>query len=91
MVNLQQQNGLQIFLFFFSSLKVAKDDVWWVGSTTIATKWIANCTSSSSYFIVAKDWSWVGGWKGWVGRLGGESTNATIRFWNLVHGAHEGY
>jgi len=72
-------------------LKVAKDDVWWVESTTIATKWIANCTSSSSYFIVAKDWSWVGGWKGWVGRLGGESTNATIRFWNLVHGAHEGY
>jgi hypothetical protein len=77
MVNLQQQNGLQIFFFFFfSSLKVAKDDGWWVESTTIATKWIANCTTSSSSFIVAKDWSWVGGggWKGWVGRLGGEST-----------------
>jgi len=74
MVNLQQQNGLQIFFFFFffffSSLKVAKDDGWWVESTTIATKWNANCTSSSSSFIVAKDWSWVGGWKGWVGRVG---------------------
>jgi hypothetical protein len=73
MVNLQQQNGLQIFLFFFffSSLKVAKDDVWWVESTTIATKWIANCTSSSSYFIVAKDWSWVGGVEGMGGPVGG--------------------
>jgi hypothetical protein len=74
MVNLQQQNGLQIFFFFFfffffSSLKVAKDDGWWVESTTIATKWIANCTSSSSSFIVAKDWRWVGGRgrDGWVG------------------------
>jgi hypothetical protein len=84
MVNLQHQNGLQIFFFFFffSSLKVAKDDGWWVESTTIATKWIANCTSSSSSFIVAKDGSWVGS----------ESTNTIKKLlWNLVHGAHEGY
>jgi hypothetical protein len=72
MVNLQQQNGLQIlFFFFFSSLKVVKDDVWWVESTIIATKWIANCTSSASYFIVAKDWSWVGGVEGMGGPVGG--------------------
>jgi hypothetical protein len=62
-------------------LKVAKDAGWWVESTTIATKWIANCTSSSSSFTVAKDESWVGS----------ESTNTIIMFWNLVHSEHEGY